>query len=89
MQPGMAQVWQPRGRWRGRLVRRIIPWPRVPPLLQYGSPVLSYIHHIDAHFMHPSYYYRGRSRKVNDGKDKRNPSKDHVSTNSCENCGVD
>src|SRR5713101_3101178 len=90
MQPGTVKVWQPRGRWRTRLVRRICQ-AVVPPLLRCGSPVLSYIHRIDVHFMyfmHPSYYDRSRSRRVDDKKDKKNPSKGHVSTHSCGTCDV-
>ena len=90
-QPGMVKVWQPRGRWRTSLVRRVCQ-PIVPPLLRCDILILSYTHRIDVHFINfvlPSYHYRSRSRKADDGKYKKNPRKGHVLTHSRGNCAVD
>jgi hypothetical protein len=61
-------------------------WRRpVPQLLQPGRGyrVLSYIHLIDVRVTYLSQYYRGRERDVDDGKDKKNPRDNLVSTHFC------
>jgi hypothetical protein len=85
----VLQVLQlPQGRDPRRRIRQpIIPW--LPPLLRCGSSILSPIHYIDVHFMHPSYYYRGGEGKPDNGQEKKNASNGHASTHSCGNRDVD
>jgi hypothetical protein len=47
-------------------------------LLHHGYPVLSYIHHVNAHPMYVSYSYGGREGEVDDGKDKKDPGGYHI-----------